>query len=296
MANPTASSIIDLARNLLREDSGSDVPVIGDTFLLTAISDGNLKWARRFRSGGVAPIVFQRETGFDLVADTQLNEPGGITTSDNEIIVDNSDNFDTTNGAFVIWDDNLPDLISYTTNTVATETFTGVTNIGFAHEDNDVVQKLYKLPTNFGQFREAPGYGDGVRLNGSGLRFTGGPPDPGFFSMYDDGTNKFLWLPRGASNSASIWYDKNSTTIDSTDDTVDLPEEAQMFLVWHALSLCYVGREQDYGKMIAAKNEANSVLQEFLNDRNFREKIYSRPFNRRSSRDYVTINGSVIPL
>ena len=269
------------------------MPVVQNEFLLTAISDGNMKWAEAFQGSGVAPIVFQRETGFDLTADTALN--GDITTASTSVIVDSSDDYDLTDGALVLWDDNMPDIVYYTTNTVGTETFSGVTNIGFAHEDGDTVSKLYKLPTNFGKFREGPLYGDGVRLNGFPLHYVGGPPPPGYFSTVTDGTNTFLWLPKGVTGSASIFYDKASSTIDTTDDTVDVPPIHQFFLVWHALSFVYMGREDDANKMLFAQQESEKILNRALRNRNTGKKIRVRSFGA-IARDYTVVNGRLIPL
>src|SRR3990167_6034809 len=145
MANPSADTIIGMARDMLRAESTTDVPTIGDSFMLQALSDGNLKWARAFRRSGEPPIDFFRETGFDLVTDTAVNQAAGIAITDTSFITDDSDDFDLTDGALVIWDDNMPDVVPYTTNTISTETFSGVTGLAFAHEDNDIVQKLYKL-------------------------------------------------------------------------------------------------------------------------------------------------------
>lgn len=295
MANPTALTIIGLARDLLRSDSGSDVPVIGDSFMLSGLSDANLKWVRAFRKSGEPPVDFFRETGFDLVADTAVNQSAGIATTDTSFVVDDSDDFEATSGALVIWDDNMPDVVSYTTNTVATETFSGVTGLAFAHEDNDIVQALYKLPTNFGSFREAPTWGDGVLVNGIPHKFIQGPPPSGHFSMYDDGTNKFLWLPRDNTGSASVLYNKVSATIDSTDDTVDVPDEYKFFLVWHLVAFAFIGRSGEAEKMLFAQNESNKLLQEALDDRNTGKKIRTRSFARTTG-DYVTIGGFTYPL
>lgn len=292
-SNPTAETIIGLARNILRQDADSDTPTVQDSFMLPALSDGNMKWARAFYGSGAPPILFQRDTGFDLADDTHLN--GAITTASTSVIVDSSDDFDTTDGAFVVWDDAMADVIFYTTNTVASETFSGVTNIGFAHEDDDAVQKLYKLPTNFGTFRMSPDHGDGVQLNGIPLFYRGGPPDPGFFSTVTDGTNTFLWLPRNSTGSASVWYNKTSATIDSVDDTVDVPDEFKFFLVWHLVAYAYIGRADEVNLMLYAQNESNKILQEALRVRNTGRKIRTRPLGR-PYRDFLAIDGRYIGI
>ena len=292
MANPTAETFIGLARNLLKEDSGSDVPVVQDSFMLTALSDGNMKWARAFRGNGSAPIVFSRETGFDLVSETAINDSAGTTTATTTITVDSTTGYDSA-GIAIIWDDDMPDIFAYTGKTATT--FTGVTGLAFAHEDNDPIQPAYGLPSNFGYFRKSVEYGDGVQLEGVPLSYMGGFPNPGFFSLHDDGTTKYLILSRQATGSASVLYDKISTTIDSLDDTVDVPTEYQFFLAWHLVAFAYIGRENDYGRMIAAQNESNKILQEDLRDRNVGKKIRPRTFGR-VARDYVVVDGQYLPL
>lgn len=277
MANPTAETIIGHIRTLLREESGSDLPVMSESFLLTAISDGNLRYAEAFQTNGAAPIVFQRETGFDLVPETAINDAAGTTTASTSIAVD-AQTFPDSAGVAVVWDDNIPDLFSYTSQ--SSTLFSGVSGLAFAHEDNDPIAALYKLPTNFGDFREAQGYGDGVKVGITPLYYREGAPTAGYFSMYDDGTSKYLWLPRQLTGSASVWYDKNSTTIDSTDDTVDVPEKYMFFLVWHAIAYCYTGREQDLNKMAFAQAQSEKILQRALQNRNRNKKIPTRSFNR----------------
>lgn len=284
MPNPTAETIIGLYRSLIRSESGSDVPVIQDDFALKAVSDANLEYARAFRKGGgTQPISFSREGGFNLVSDTALNEASGITSSDTDFTVDSSDDFDATNGAGVIWTDSMADVFLYTTNTVATETFSGVTNLAFSHDDNDVVQKLYKLTslTSFGKLRKAEGYGDGIKVNGVPYYFQEGPPESGRFSIYDDGTNKFLWLPRGLSGRVSVLFDKASATIDSLDDTVDVPEEFQFFLAWRLVEFGCFGRDQDAGLAAYAKAKGDEILLDALKAKEIGQRIRVRPITRR---------------
>lgn len=276
----TAETILGHAWNLLRTDgSSTDIPALQEAFMLTLLSQANMEWVRAHRRGGGAqPLVFLRETGFDLIADTNLAE--ATTVDDTEFVTDDSDDFDASDGALVVWDANMPDICQYTTNTVATETFSGVTGLAFAHEDGDTVQALYKLPTTFSRFRPSDGYGDGVLLNGNPLRFMQGPPEAGYFSMYDDGTNKWLWLQRGATGSASVLFEKKSAIIDSTDDTVDVPEESEFFLVWRVVQIATVPKEGGVPSQLylLAKTEANKILQDSLMDRNVGKIVRVRQF------------------
>lgn len=291
----TTENIIDLSRNLIRAESGSDVPVATNAFMYEAIMDGETKWADAFNQTGEEPTARRVDKGYDLVADTDLDEASDLPTTDTQFTVTDANDFDASDGAVVIWDDSIPDVVYYTTWTSGTKTFSGVTGLAFAHEDEDAVQKLYKLPSDFGSFREEPGYGDGVYCNGE-LRYTGGVPGPGFFRMLDNGTNKFLWLPRGVTGSASVLYNATRTTIDSLDDVVDVPEQYKFFLVWHCVAFYFMGGPmQDPQKMLMAQTEADKVLNRALRNRNTGKKIRTRPFGR-PARDYVMLNGNVIPL
>lgn len=276
MANSTAETIIGLARNLLRSESTSDVPVIQDAFMLAALSDGNMKYARAFRrGGGVGPIVFTRETGDDVAADTALAE--NVTPDTTDFDVDDASDQETTadgGGAVVIWDGDLPDIATHSGKTG--NNLTGVSGIGFDHEDGDEVQKLYKLPSNFGFWREWDG-SDGVKLNGLPLKFTDGPPRSGFFSMHDTGTDKYLWLPRDSSGEWSGRYDKASTAIDSLDDIVDVPPEHQFCLVWWLVAFGLAGRDGLGDKAIAAEQKGDAILYEALKDRNIGKFVRPRP-------------------
>lgn len=294
MANSTASTIIDLARALLKTESTSSTPVIADTFLLPALSDANLRWAREFRKDGSQPIVFQRETGFDLAVETAINDTNGTTTATTTITADSTTGYDSA-GVAIIWDDEMPDLFSYTSKTATT--FAGVTGLAFSHEDNDTIQPLYALPSNFGSFRESPTYGDGLKVNGVPYQFMVGPPVAGYFSMYDDGTTKYLWLPRGLTGSVSVLYDKVSTVIDGLSDTVDFPTEYDFYGVWSLVAFGFAGRDSDFGRMQAAQQRANSILQSAVDDRSTHKGVRVRSFSnilRPNVYDPIVINTRIV--
>jgi len=287
-SNPTVDTIIGLCRDLVRAESDSDVPAIGDAFLIKGISDANLEWIRSFRKGGGnTPIVLTRDTGGTLVSDTAVNDATDVAITDTSVIVDDSSDFESS-GAFAFWDDNMPDVSFYTTNDLAT-TFSGVTQIGFAHEDDDAVQALYALPSDFANFRNSEEYGDGIRLNGSPLRYMESPPNPGYFSLVDNGTTKFLWFFRGASGDYSVQYDRTATTLDSTDDTVDVPTEYQFFLAWRAIELALFGRGDNFDLVAYAKQKADMIKLESLKDRNIGRLVRVRQLNYpyRTRSDYL---------
>jgi hypothetical protein len=279
----TASDIISHARSLLRADDGSDVPAIGDEFMLKALSDANMEWARAFRrGGGTQPIVFMREGGFSIASDTQVNEASGILTTDTEFTVDSSTSFDSS-GVVAVWTDGMADLIPYTGN--SSNTFTGVTQIGFAHDDNDTVQKLYKLTglTSFGRLRASEEYGDGVQVDGTPYYFREATPDRQYFTIYDDGTDKWLWLPKGLTGTIAVLYEKASATINDLADTVDVPTEFDFFLIWRLVQFGTFGRQDSLENHALAKAEANKVLNEALSDRNIGKGVQARRIQRRQT-------------
>ena len=264
----------------MRKDGGTtDVPALQESFMLTLLSNANLEWINQFRlGGGNAPLSFLRETGFDLITDTALAE--ATTTATTDFDVDLSTSFPAS-GAGIIWDDDMPDIFNYTGN--AANNLTGVTGLAFAHEDGDEVQALYPLPSSFYKFRSSTSHGDGVQLDGIPLSFMSGIPEKGYFSLYDDGTNKYLWLPED-SGSASVLFDKAGATIDDIADTTDVPDESIFFLVWRIVQNASIPSEGQPTSLYAtAKNEANEILFKALRNRNISKRIHVRPLSHRVS-------------
>ena len=247
--------------------------------MLLLLSQANSEWLRAHRrGGGSGPLLFLRETGFDLVSETAINDASGTTTASATITVD-AQTFPDSAGVAAVWDDDMFDIFSYTSQ--SSLLFSGVSGLAFAHEDNDPIQPLYKLPTTFNKFRPSDAYEDGVQVNGTGYSFMEGPPTAGHFSMYDDGTSKYLWLPRGLTGSASVLFEKASATIDSTDDTVDVEPEFDAFLSWRIVQTATVPKDgaQPTQLYLLAKTEANKILREALMDKNIGQHVRVRQFS-----------------
>ena len=274
----TAENIITYALNILRTDGDStDVPALQESFLLTLVSQAKQEWLRAHRRGGTEPIASFREHGYDLISDTSLGADSTATAT--SLTLEDSSEF-AASGMGIVWDDNMPDLFAWTANDLSTA-LTGVTGLSFAHEEGDTVQTFYALPSTFKKFRASEEYGDGCKVNGAGYTFMQGPPTGGHFSMYDDGTTKYLWLPKGLTGSASILYEKTSTTIDSTDDTLDIPSEYDFFIVWRVVQTATIPKEggQPTQLYLTAKTEANKLLNESLKDRNTGRYVRVRQFH-----------------
>lgn len=274
MANPAASTIIDLARSLIRAEAGSDVPAVSDTIMLQAITDADKEIYRAFRkSNGNTPVDIALESGNVLAAETAINDADGIAITDVIITVDSTAGYDPSGGA-IIWKGDMFDIFFYTG--VTPTTFTGVTGLAFAHADNEAIQPLYALASNFRNFRRSDEYGDGVQVNSDPSYAMEGPPASGHFSTRDNGTTKYLWLPRGSTGTCSYIFDKISNTINSTDDVVSFDDDWLFYYAWRAIELSLFGRG-DYPIISYAKTKGDAAKLDNLKDRNTGRRVRIRP-------------------
>lgn len=259
---------------MLRADSGSDVPTLGDTFLYSVLTDIDYDIRRAYqRGGGNVPVAIHKDTGFTVISETTLAED--VATTDTEFNITDSSSFDSS-GAIVVWDEDMPDVIFYTGNSA--NNLSGVTEIGFAHESGDEVQALYKLPDDFKDFYRTDEYKNGVQLNGESLWYSDSPPVPNHFTIRDDGTNKYLWVPRGSSGDISVLYEKTTDTIDSSDDRVGFSEEWKFYYVWKGIEKALFGRG-DFDILQIAMNESAKVKRDILTSRNIGRRVRVRPLS-----------------
>jgi len=232
MANSTVSGIIGQAEGLLKlEGDDLGLSALGSTLGISFVNKLNIDFFDEFHNVGASlPSYMKGEKGFDAVDSTKLN--GAVAAGANSITVDDSSDFESANGAGVIRVSTAYDVFDYTTNDGAT-VFTGVTNVDFAHADDTTVSRLYRLPDNFDIPRTGRRKGHGVTVNDVPYFQTAENPLYNEFAIYDNGTYKFLWLPKGVtSGNIMVVYDKKPTTLDSDDDTVDVPVEHEDYLVY----------------------------------------------------------------
>ena len=282
-SNPLVSTIIGRARSLISAEAGSDVPTITDDFMTFAVSDADKELLRSFRAnGGNTPPAQALETGFTLITDTSINDINGVTTSSTSVTVVSTAGFQSA-GAAIFWDKAMFDIFYYTS--IDATTFYGVTGIAFSHANSTDIQPLLSLPSNFNGFRHSEEYADGVMLNGSPLTYMDGPPNPGHFSIVDDGTTKYLWLYRGASGNASVYYDKIPNTIATVNDTVSLGEEFMSFYIWRTIELALFGRGE-YPIIQMAKQKADQVKLDCLKSQNVGRRVRVRQFGSLKDHSY----------
>jgi len=236
----TSETVLDTATGILKIDrTGIGIAGLESTQLLRVLNKANADWIEAHnKGGGEPPEYMQAEGGGTLVSDTTLD--GAVAVADTTIDLTDATDFNSS-GAFVVYDNEMPDVVFNTGKT--SNQLTGVTGIGFPHSDKDRVVKLYALNTNFRSLRQQDGYRDGVRVEGSEYRFATGDPLGGQFTIVDNAGTKYIWFPRGSSGDYSIIYNKLSASIDDESVSIDIPDtepENQWFVIWKVVSY---GRE-----------------------------------------------------
>ena len=283
-----ASSLIESASALLKIDqSKTSIPGVQNAEMLKVLNLANLEVIRSYtRSGGEPPTTLMSETGVTLIASTLLN--GATAIAATSIIVDSA-SAAPSSGAFAV----NAEIAEYTGTTATT--LTGVTGLGLAHVDDSEVSFLYALPSNFHSLRTTSTARDGVLVGRTAYNFTTGEPFGGYFSLYDNGTTKYLWFPKGLTGKVLVYYNKNGTTIDEGTDSPSWETAYDNFgiyrLVAHGIRALGLG----FNEASNADAMADKVLREIHIEKNVGKKIMVRPFSR-SSRDTVSINGRTFSI
>lgn len=276
----TAGTLIGFAESIASIDRTTiGIPGCEETFLLNVVDKANREYYNKFILGGGEPRSDRTaETGGTLAAATTLN--GAITSASTTIVLDSVTDY-ATSGAGAVWDDTNPDFIEYTG--ISTLTLTGVTGIGYSHEDADAFSVLYALPSNFESFRSASDSPDGVEVDGIPYRFTSGVPLGNQFAIYDNGTTKYLFFHKDATGDYSVRYNKGATSISATGTTVDVPVSDEDFityrLVEHIFNVIFgAGSLQAQG----AKATADKIMLDALKRRNVGKRLkIGRPWGVR---------------
>lgn len=269
----TATEIISDAWKVLKtEGDSASIPGLQSSMMLTVLDKANREYLRTFRRSGGDPKALEAETGYDLITDTAL--AADVASGATSFTVDDSSDGESA-GAFVIWDDNTADFGTYTGN--AANALSGVSGIQFAHEEDDTVQFLYALPSDFGSLRKEGDNGDGVTINGLPYFYTEGEPQGFYFSIRGD----YLWFPRGVSGSAFLKYNAEATTIDADDDSVQVPEDYDFFLVYRLVEHGRRVRGDNADKVIEAKVEADKILRQAMIEQQHSRGVRVRPIARR---------------
>lgn len=278
MANSTAGTITDRAWKKLRKSGTStDVPALQETEMLATLNDIVNEWRRAHKLSGEPEQAKKKETAINIRPATSLADDTGAT--DDSFDVASGDDLESS-GALVIYDDGMPDIIEYTSNT--NDEITGITGLDWAHDEGDQVLKLYALPSNFHSFRSTPDCKSGVKVNNTPYRQVPDDPKGGEFAVYDNGTTKYLWLPPGLSGTARVLYNKTTTTIDDTSDLVEWEPQYDEFGIWRLVEMGAVGDDIDLNanKITYAKGRADKVLKGSLDSRMLMKMPHLRPINR----------------
>lgn len=250
MANKTVADIYGMANDLLRQDGNStNVPGLEETRTIDWINDLHKQYFDEFTTAGRNfPDYMKKTHGATMTAYTAL--AAAVASGASTFTIDSSSALGTS-GAGVIYVDYQYDIFTHSGN--ASGTVSGVSGIDFAHEEDEIVSKLYPLPSDFGRMRIA-GTGatqhEGVRVNGIG--YTQVPDMPGYrqYSLWQNPTDGawYLWLPYLASGKILVTYDKKPTELTATTSTIALPEQYadHMYLVWGLVGIFRQVLDEDY--------------------------------------------------
>lgn len=267
----TVATIIGYAEKVTSIDSSTiGIPGAEQAMLINIVDKANREYYNRFLRGiGEPKADMVAETGGTIVASTTLD--GAVTSASTSIILDSVTGY-ATSGAGVIWDNASPDIVEYTG--ISTLTLTGVTGIGYNHEDADEFSVLYALPANFGSFRSTQDSPDGVEVDGVQYRFVTGTPYGNQFAEYNNGTTRYLFFPLGVTGDYSVRYNKKAATITATTDSIDVPVDDEDFIVYRVAEHIY---DVVYGagstQSQFAHAQANRILLDALKRRNVGKRL-----------------------
>lgn len=274
-----ASTCLDRVEKTCDFDRTSvSVPGLESTNMLTVINSAVKEYFASFEKSGEPPTLIKRETGYTLVANTNLN--GALASGATSIVGDSFASFGSS-GAIAIWDNDRPDYAEFGANNLTT-TLSSVTGVSFAHEDDDVVSLLYALPAAFDSFRSEEGYEDGVSVDGNPYFFTSGNPVGNKFAIYDNGTTKYLHFPSGLTGDVFARYNAVPTVIDGEGDTIDIPTKDEDFAYWRGVQYAALKLER-FDLVAEAKEQAASILNSAHIRRSIGKRPRLRPMRRRSS-------------
>lgn len=280
----TASQIITDAEGITKIDTSSiGLAGLETTMLLRIIDKANREYYNKFAIGGEPRSDRTSDTGGTIYAGTTLN--GAVTSASASIILDSVTGY-ATSGAGVIWDEDEPDFIEYTN--ISSLTLTGVTGIGYSHEDEDEFSILYALPSNFESFRSTLDSQDSVFVNGSGYKFTTGIPTGNTFNVYDNGTLKYLMFPKDVTGKYHVFYNKGATSITAIGTTIDVPVEDEDFVIFRLVEHIYRVLNVDQNRVIEARQLANKCILDSLKRRNIGKRL-------KTGRYWGVRNSSVFP-
>lgn len=272
----SASAFLDRAEQTLDFDRTSvGVPGLESTNLLTVLNSAVKEYFSSFEKNGEPPVLLKKEKGFTLVEDTELN--GDLSASAVSIVLDDSSDFGSS-GAIAIWEKDRADYIEFSLNNNTT-TLSTLSGHNTAHEDEDTVSLLYKLPSDFEGFRSEEGFEDGVSVDGQPFFFTSGAPSGNKFTIYENANDQYLHFPRGLTGFVFVRYNGSPTEVTIESDNVDIPSKDEDYAMWALVKYCAAKLERMYWYGIAEK-EMFKILSSAHMRRNIGKRARTRPMRR----------------
>lgn len=259
MANKTANEVYAMAQDLLRlSGSGVDINGLKEDRVITWIDGLHSDFFEEFTKRGMNyPDYMKMHEGYTGVTASALSSD--VSEGDVTFAIDTAAALPSS-GAGVILSNDQYDIFEFTSNTSGT--IAGITGVDFDHDNGSTVHRLYAMPSNFGRFRIEKERGQGVRVNGIGYTQVPDLPTGAQYAVYDNGTTKYLWLPRDTTGNILVTYDKKPTTIDEIDDTLDTPD--YQYILYGLVGIMKQVLDDEYIPQKELQQQ-NAILQQALN-------------------------------
>lgn len=261
-------TLIDFAQQRVKTDRATvGLPGIESTNLIYVADQADREFNDAFLIGGEGRPRVRGETGGTIPSTTNVNDSGDVAIGDTSITVDSIANATSGGGAGLIRDQNMIDIFEYTNG--SSTTITGVTGVSFPHEDDDEVQWLPALPSNFDSPRSSIESEDGMLVDDLPYRYTDGDPKAFEYSIYESSTGKYVIFPDGAAGDWILPYNKIGDTIDEESDSHTLPVKYEMFIVWRLVEHIYMtfDEEKFATQALLARRDADKILRRALKTR-----------------------------
>lgn len=272
-----ASVIVAAAKSRARQGSQSPSAAFDDTQLYIALNDINewfCYWTFEPQQSGMMPFQFlRRETLFSSKAGTTLD--GAIAAGANALSLASAASFTETpsttepQGLYIKNGEGHYDFVTFEARTGVA--VSELATVDIAHSDDEQVEKIYPLPTNYGRPRTLK-LSESQHLTWLDSEFEGVPP-PGYFhtrflpskTLAAQSSGKlFLVLPEGIQeHTMTLYYVKKPNTIVDGNSYTDAPNGiARWAMIYKLMEYIWDTRGEDQ-KAEKFKREANEKMKHF---------------------------------
>lgn len=248
----TVDEAISRAKGEAIGSASSSITSLQDSQLIEKVEQINsdfIHTPRHLRGGW---SFMERVTNFQTKNNTTLD--GAISSGAATLVLTSASNFDSSGRIVIETSKDALDFVDYeskSTNTLTISTVTGAETINMSHADNERVEKLYPLPSDYGKLYK-------LQVNATQYfyeRFDSRFPSVGNFTTY----GQYFLMPRGiGAQDVTVHYYKKPSTLTSLDDSTDIPADFQRYIIEMLKAHIYLIRRkrQDVETALVLANQA----------------------------------------